>query len=62
MKTQCAGRWIGVKDDQVVATSDSHRGIYEQLRAKQVSGVYVLYSPTEEEKGRGSLFGATLWT
>ena len=44
------GRWIGVKDDELVAVSESHRGLYKRLKEKGISGVYVFYFPTEEEK------------
>jgi len=49
------GRWIGVKDDELVTVSESHRGLYKRLKEKGISGVYVFYSPTEEEKRYGFL-------
>jgi len=58
IKREHVGRWIGVKDDELVAVSDSHRGLYKRLKEKGISGVYVFYSPTEEEKRYGFLF----WT
>ena len=49
------GKWIAVKDDDLVAASGSHRDLYRQLQAKGLGGVYVFYSPTEEEKQYGFL-------
>lgn len=56
IKAEYIGRWIGIKDDEVVVVSDSHRKLYKQLREKGISGVYVFYSPTEKEKRYGFLF------
>lgn len=39
------GRWIGVKDDELVAVTESYRERYKLLKEKD--GVYVIYSPTE---------------
>lgn len=56
IKMEYIGRWIGVKDDELVAVSESHRELYKQLKEKDISGVYVFYSPTEKEKKYGFLF------
>ena len=55
IKREHVGRWIGVKDDELVAVSDSYRGLYKRLKEKGISGGYVFYSPTEEEKRYGFL-------
>ena len=41
-----------------MAVSESHRGLYKRLKENGISGVYVFYSPTEDEKRYGFLF----WT
>lgn len=56
IKSENAGRWIGIKEDKLVATSENHRDIYRVLKEKSLSGVYVFYSPTEKEKRYGFLF------
>jgi len=50
------GKWIGLKDGDVVAISDTHEDLYRELRKKSIDDVYVFYSPTEEEKKYGFLF------
>lgn len=56
IKEKYIGMWIGIKDDEPVVVSESHRELYKQLKEKDISGVYVFYSPTEAEKKYGFLF------
>ena len=56
VKSEYAGRWVGVKNGEVVAVSETHEGLYKILREKSLNGVYIFYSPTEEEKRYGFLF------
>jgi len=56
IKSENVGRWIGIKGDRLVATSENHRDIYKMLKEKNLSGIYVFYSPTEKEKRYGFLF------
>jgi arginyl-tRNA--protein-N-Asp/Glu arginylyltransferase len=56
IKKEYIGRWIGVKDDELVAVSETHRELYKRLKEIGISGVYVFYSPTEKEKKYGFLF------
>jgi tryptophan synthase alpha subunit len=57
IKQKHIGKWIGMKGSDVVAISDTHEDIYEQLKKKGIDGVYVFYLPTEKEKEYGFLFG-----
>jgi hypothetical protein len=61
VKRKYVGRWIGLKGSDVLAVSDSHDEILRQLREKRVDGVYVFYSPTENEKEYGFLFVVCKW-
>jgi len=56
LKSEHVGEWIGVKDEELVTTSESHRELYKKLKEKKISGVYIFYSPTEKEKKYGFLF------
>lgn len=56
LKAEYVGQWIGLKDDRLVATSDSHRELYKLLKEKSINGAYIFYSPTEEQKRYGFLF------
>ncbi|MEA2090073.1 MAG: hypothetical protein U9O89_04870 [Thermoproteota archaeon] len=56
IKQKHIGKWIGTKGNGVMAISDTHEGIYKQLKKKGVDGVYVFYSPTQKEKEYGFLF------
>jgi hypothetical protein len=51
-----AGKWIAVKDEQVVTVSGSHDEIMREIKQKGLDGIYVFYSPTEKEKKCESLF------
>lgn len=56
IKSEHVGKLIGLKDNELVATSENHRDMYKILIEKGLSGVYVFYSPTEKEKRYGFLF------
>jgi len=56
VKREHIGKWIGLKDNEVVVVSETHDEIYKQLKEKGISDVYVFYSPTEKEKKYGFLF------
>jgi hypothetical protein len=56
VKRKYVGRWIALKGEDVLVVSDSHDEILRQLREKAADGVYVFYSPTENEKEYGFLF------
>ena len=55
-KREHVGKWIGLRDGEIVAISDTHEDLYRELKRKGVDGVYVFYSPTEKEKEYGFLF------
>jgi hypothetical protein len=59
IKAENVGRWVGIRNDEVVVVSSSHRGLYKQLKKEGISGAYVFYSPTKEEKKYGFLFWAS---
>jgi len=56
VKSEHVGKWIGLKGTSIVAVSDSHEEVLTRLKKEGVDGVYVFYSPTEEEKEYGFLF------
>jgi len=56
IKRKYVGKWIGLKQGKVVVVSDTHEGVYKELRRRGIDGVYVFYSPTEKEKRYGFLF------
>jgi len=56
LKSKHVGKWIGLKDANVVGTSRTHEGILKKLKQGNIDGVYVFYSPTEKEKEYGFLF------
>jgi len=56
VKKEHAGKWIGLKDGDVVAVSDIHEDLYRELRKKGIDEVYVFYSSTDEDKKYGFLF------
>lgn len=51
------GNGWGLKGKNVVVVSDSRDEVYRELKEKKMDGVYVFYSPNEEEKQYGFLFG-----
>jgi len=55
-KREHIGKWIGLKDGDVIVVSDTHEDLYTELKKKGADGVYVFYSPTEKEKKYGFLF------
>jgi len=56
IKREHVGKWIGIKKGNVVAVSETHEDLYRELKKKCVDGVYVFYSPTENEKKYSFLF------
>lgn len=56
VKSEHVGKWVGLKKTAIVAVSDSHEDILARLKKEGIDGVYVFYSPTEEEKQYGFLF------
>jgi len=56
IKRRHLGKWIGLKENEVLVVSDSHDEVIRELRKKNVDGAYVFYSPTETEKQYGFLF------
>jgi len=56
VKSGYVGKWIGVKNGEVMAVSETHEGLYKILRKKSLDGAYIFYSPTEKEKRYGFLF------
>jgi len=56
IKDKYVGKWIGIIDNKVIATSQNHRELYKILKQKETDGVYVFYSPTKEERKHGFLF------
>lgn len=56
VKSQHVGKWIGLKGTHIVTVSDTHEEVLAKLKKEGIDGVYVFYSPTEEEKQYGFLF------
>lgn len=56
VKRKHLGKWIGLKETEVLVVSDSHDEVLRELRKRNVDGAYVFYSPTETEKRYGFLF------
>jgi len=56
IKREYVGKWIALKEEKVVAVSDSHDEIYKRLKEKNINGAYAFYSPTDEEKKYSFLF------
>ncbi len=50
VKRKYVGKWIGTKDGDVLVVSDSQEEILRELRKKDMNGIYVFYSPTDDEK------------
>lgn len=50
IKAEYIGRWVGIKDDELVAVSESHRELYKRLKEKGIGGIYVFYSPNRSRK------------
>jgi len=61
VKRRYVGKWIAVKDRDVLVVTDSHDEILRELKKKNVDAVYVFYSPTEDEKKYGFLFLVCKW-
>lgn len=61
VKRRHVGKWIGLKETNVLVVSDSHDEVLRELRKRNVDGVYVFYSPTESEKQYGFLFLVQKW-
>lgn len=56
VKRRHIGKWIGVRETNVLVVSDSHDEVLRELKKRNVDGAYVFYSPTETEKQYGFLF------
>jgi len=61
VKRSHIGKWIGLKETDVLVVSDSHDEVLRELRKRNVDGAYVFYSPTEMEKQYGFLFLVREW-
>lgn len=61
VKRRHLGKWIGLKETDVLVVSDSHDEVLRELRKRNVDGAYVFYSPTETEKQYGFLFLVREW-
>ena len=61
VKHRHVGKWIGVKGTDVLVVSQSHDEVLRELKQRHVDGVYVFYSPTENEKEYGFLFLVYKW-
>lgn len=61
LKSEHVGKWIGVKDEELVITLESHRELYKKLKKKKITDAYVFYSLTEKEKEYGFLFSIESW-
>lgn len=61
VKRRHLGKWIGLKETDVLVVSDSHDEVLKELRNRDVDGAYVFYSPTETEKQYGFLFLVHKW-
>jgi len=55
-KKKYVGKWVGTKDREVVAASDSHEELIRKLKEEGLDNVYVFYSPSPKEKEYGFLF------
>lgn len=56
IKKKYVGKWIAVRGKVVVAFSDTHEELLKKLKEKSIDNVYIMYSPTEEEKEYEFLF------
>ncbi len=61
IRSRHPGKWIGLKDQNVIAVSDSHDEIIRELKNRNIDGAYVFYSPTETDKQIGFLFLVHGW-
>ncbi len=61
IKRKHLGKWIGVRENDVLFVSDSHDEALRELGKRKVDGAYVFYSPTETEKQYGFLFQVRIW-
>jgi len=61
VKQKHLGKWIGVKENEVLVVSDSHDEVLRELAKKRIDDAYVFYSPTETEKQYSFLFLVCKW-
>jgi hypothetical protein len=43
------GKWVAIKDGEVVEAADNADALFRRLRSKQIRGASVLRVPTEKE-------------
>ena len=56
IKRKFEGKWIAVKDKEVVVVLDSHDEVIKELKKKELNNAYVFYSPLPKEKEYEFLF------
>lgn len=56
IKKENVGKWIAIRDTEVVATSRTFREVMRIVKEMGIKDITVVYSPTEEEKKYGYLF------
>lgn len=44
------GKWVALKDGQVVAAAENPDALFKRLRSKQIRDASVLRVPTEQER------------
>jgi len=62
IKRKYLGKWIGLRETDVLVICDTHDEVLRELRKRDVDGAYVFYSPTEEERRYAFLFLVSAWT
>jgi len=55
IKKRYIGKWIALKDKEVIATSSDFHELHKTLKQKHVKDICVIKSPTKEEKKYGFL-------
>jgi hypothetical protein len=61
IRRRYVGKWIALKETEILVVSNSHDEVLRELRKRSVDGAYVFYSPTEAEKQYGFLFLVLKW-
>ncbi len=56
LKKKYVGKWIAAKGRKIVAVSVSHEEVLKELAKKDLSDVYVFYSPSPGEEKYEFLF------
>ena len=55
IKKKYVGKWIALSDEKVIAASPDFHELHKTLKQKNVKDIFVVKSPTKEEKKYGFL-------